>query len=188
MARRRRRSWVIRLGARTLTDESLTEQCDRTFTRWGIYGFSVLEVPGGDCDLLARLVPIVAVRPRLFEAAGDELIEAGFPLLPTAAHPHWTVVLSAPTVRQFSAVRSLFHRTCTTRRETTVSPRLLAPAPRRERADSANRSGHHDCPPDRLALVKEYVRSPAERPGKQGKQYSHPLPFARRCQLWPAYV
>ena len=99
---------VIRLGERTLSDEKLHEQCERTYGRWGVHGFSVLEVPGDDYRLLARLVPIVRVRPRLFEARGEELVDSGFALLPTAAHPHWTVVLSTPTPRQFAAVRQLF--------------------------------------------------------------------------------
>jgi len=99
---------LIRLGARTLTEDSLLDQCERTQGRWGFHGFSVFEVPGGDYALLARLVPIVAARPKLFEAQGKTLIDAGFPLLPTAAHPHWTVVLAAATPRQFQAVRQLF--------------------------------------------------------------------------------
>lgn len=76
--------------------------------RWGFHGFSVLEVPDGDYGLLARLMPIVAIRPKLFEARGAELVAAGFPLLPTADHPHWTVVLSEPTPAQFARVRPFF--------------------------------------------------------------------------------
>lgn len=99
---------VIRLGERTLSDEKLAEQCERAHGRWGLHGFSVFEVPDGDYDLLARLVPIVTVRPKLFEASGAELVGAGFPLLPTADHPHWTVVLAEPTSTQFARVRALF--------------------------------------------------------------------------------
>jgi hypothetical protein len=99
---------VIRLGERTLGDEKLSEQCERAFWRWGLHGFSVFEVPNGDYGLLARLVPIVTVRPKLFEAHGAQLLSAGFPLLPTADHPHWTVVLSEPTPAQFTRVRALF--------------------------------------------------------------------------------
>lgn len=99
---------VIRLGMRTLEDEKLAEQCVRTHARWGFHGFSVFEVPGDDYRLLARLVPIVTVRPKLFEARGGDLIEAGFPLIPTADHPHWTVVLSDARPAHFARVRTLF--------------------------------------------------------------------------------
>jgi hypothetical protein len=99
---------VIRLGARTLEVEKLAEQCARAFGRWGLHGFSVFEVPNGDYQLLARLVPIVTVRPKLFVAGGAELLAAGFPLLATGDHPHWTVVLSEPTSAQFARVRVLF--------------------------------------------------------------------------------
>lgn len=99
---------VIRLGTRTLEDGSLADQCERTFGRWGLHGFSVFEVPNGDYGLLARLAPIVTVRPKLFEAGGTELLAAGFPLLPTADHPHWTVVLAEPSPSQFARVRALF--------------------------------------------------------------------------------
>ena len=99
---------VIRLGEQTLGDQKLSEQCERTHGRWGVHGFSVFEVPDNDYQLLGRLVPIVTVRPRLFEALGAELLAAGFPLLPTAQHPHWTVVVSEPTAAQFARVRSLF--------------------------------------------------------------------------------
>lgn len=36
-------------------------------------------------------------------------LQAGFPLLPTEDHPHWTVVLSEPTREQFARVRPLFN-------------------------------------------------------------------------------
>lgn len=99
---------VIRLGTQTLGDDKLAEQCERTMGRWGFPGFSVFEVPGGDYRLLGRLVPIVTIRPKLFEAQGADLIDAGFPLLPTGDHPHWTVVLAAATTTQFARVRELF--------------------------------------------------------------------------------
>jgi hypothetical protein len=99
---------VIRLGEQTLGNQKLSEQCERTHARWGVHGFSVFEVPDNDYQLLARLVPIVTVRPRLFEARGAELLAEGFPLLPTAQHPHWTVVVSEPTAAQFARVRGLF--------------------------------------------------------------------------------
>ena len=76
--------------------------------RWGFDEFSVFEVPGGDDTHLARLVPIVALRPKLFRANGPELVSAGFPLFPTADIPHWTVVLSEATSVQFARVRALF--------------------------------------------------------------------------------
>jgi len=99
---------LIRLGARTLDDAKLAEQCDRTRGRWGFDGFSVFEVPDGDYTHLARLVPIVALRPKLYRAEGAALVDAGFPLFPTADFPHWTVVLSEATSAQFSRVRALF--------------------------------------------------------------------------------
>jgi len=99
---------LIRLGARTLDDDKLADQCERTRGRWGFDGFSVFEVPGGDYQLLARLVPIVALRPKLFHAEGAALVEAGFPLFPTGDFPHWTVVLSQPTRGQFARVRAHF--------------------------------------------------------------------------------
>jgi hypothetical protein len=99
---------IIRLGARTLDDSKLAEQCERTRGRWGFDGFSVFEVPGGDYAHLARLVPIVALRPKLFRADGHELVSAGFPLFPTADFPHWTVVLSEATSVQFARVPALF--------------------------------------------------------------------------------
>jgi hypothetical protein len=96
------------MGTTTLEDRKLREQCERVFLRWGINGFSVFEVPDGDYEALARLAPIVTVRRKLFEARGRDLLESGFPLLPTADHPHWTVVLSEPTLMQFDRVRSCF--------------------------------------------------------------------------------
>lgn len=99
---------VIRLGERTLGDDQLAQQCERSRARWGFDGFSVFEVPGGDYGLLAKLVRIVAVRRRLFEANARRLVVAGFPLFPTGDHPHWTVVLSESSTRQFARVRGLF--------------------------------------------------------------------------------
>lgn len=74
----------------------------------GHLGFSVLEVPDGDYQLLARLRPIVTTRRRLLVAEGPELVAAGLPVLPTLDHPHWTVVLAEPSAEQFRQVRSLF--------------------------------------------------------------------------------
>ncbi len=74
----------------------------------GHVGFSVLEVPDGDYAALARLRPIVATRRRLLVASGPALVAAGFPLLPTLDHPHWTVLLSEPSSDQFARVRTLF--------------------------------------------------------------------------------
>jgi len=96
------------MGTATLDDRKLHEQCERSLLRWGIHGFSVFEVPDGDYEALARLAPIVTVRPKLFEARGEDLLDSGFPLLPTADHPHWTVVLSEATPTQFARVRACF--------------------------------------------------------------------------------
>jgi hypothetical protein len=99
---------LIRLGARTLDDDRLADQCERTRGRWGFDGFSVFEVPAGDYALLARLVPIVALRPKLYRAEGAALLDAGFPLFPTGDFPHWTVVLSRAARAQFTKVRAQF--------------------------------------------------------------------------------
>ena len=49
---------VLRLGSGTLANDPLTRRCQETFWRWGIHGFSVLEVPSRtNWDLLARLRP-----------------------------------------------------------------------------------------------------------------------------------
>jgi hypothetical protein len=99
---------VVRLGSRTLEDDHLARAAAETHGRWGVWGFSVLEVPERDYERLVRLRPIVATRKLLFVADGPELVAAGLPLLPTADHPHWTVVLSAPTPEQFARVRPFF--------------------------------------------------------------------------------
>jgi hypothetical protein len=99
---------VVRLGAVTLSDTRLADACARTHAKWGIWGFSVLEVPDGDYQRLARLRPIVAERRMLLVAYGHELTSDGFELLPTLAFPHWTVVLPEPTPAQFERVRAHF--------------------------------------------------------------------------------
>ncbi len=65
---------VVRLGSTTLVEKHLLRSCEESYGRWGIRGFSVLEVPDGDYQLLARLRPIVASRGFLLEADGQELI------------------------------------------------------------------------------------------------------------------
>ena len=99
---------AARMGSQTLGDTPLTNQCARTFLRWGLYGFSVFEVPDHDWQLLARLRPIITDRRYVLTVAAATLLGAGFPLLPTEDHPHWTVVLSEPTLEQFARVRPLF--------------------------------------------------------------------------------
>lgn len=99
---------VVRLGAVTLGDEHLTRSAEECHARWGVWGFSVLEVPDGDYAELARLRPIVAERRQLLVAHGARLIEGGFPLLATLDTPHWTVVLAAPTPDVFARVRAHF--------------------------------------------------------------------------------
>ena len=98
----------VRLGENTLLDRHLRRSAEECHERWGIWGFSVLEVPGGDYDTLVRLRPIVADRRRLFVARGTDLVDAGFPLLATLDHPHWTVGLAAATAEHFAAVRRVF--------------------------------------------------------------------------------
>ena len=95
---------VVRLGSRTLDDSHPSRAVEETHGRWGVWGFSVLEVPDGDYERLARLRPIVRDRKALFVADGHELIGDGVPLLPTLDHPHWTVVLSALTAEHFASV------------------------------------------------------------------------------------
>lgn len=99
---------VVRLGARTMEDNLLMRSVEQCHDRWGIWGFSVFEVPDGDYEQLARLRPIVAERRQLLVADATELVDDGFPLLPTLDSPHWTVVLAAATAAQFSRVRAHF--------------------------------------------------------------------------------
>ena len=51
--------------------------------RWGVWGFSVLEVRDGDYERLVRIRPIVADCRRFVVADAAELIADGFPLLAT---------------------------------------------------------------------------------------------------------
>lgn len=99
---------VVRLGSTTLEDDALRRTVAESHDRWGIWGLSVLEVPGGDYQMLARLRPIVATRRLLLLAEGAALVAAGFPVLPTLDFPHWTVVLSTPSAERFEALRRVF--------------------------------------------------------------------------------
>jgi len=99
---------VVRLGKNTLNENALANACERSFARWSVYAFSVLEVPNGDFERLARLIPEFSQRRQFLEADGPALLAAGFPLLPTLKHPHWSVVLSEPTQSQFQRVASHF--------------------------------------------------------------------------------
>ena len=100
---------VLRMGSKTLSDNALSQACERTYASLGVHAFSVFEVPDHDFEELARLEPILLSRPKMLEASGPELLTAGFPLLPTAKYPHWSVVLSEPTATQFTKVRAHFH-------------------------------------------------------------------------------
>lgn len=99
---------VVRLGSNTILDEHLLRSTEECHARWGIWGFSVLEVPNGDYGALVRLRPIVATRRRLFVASGADLVDAGYPLLPTLDSPRWTVTVSAPTPQHFAGARRVF--------------------------------------------------------------------------------
>jgi hypothetical protein len=99
---------IVRLGANTLTDTHLGRSISECHERWGIWGFSVLEVPDGDYAQLARLRPIITQRRQLLVAKGHDVTDAGFPLLPTLDHPHWTVTLASPGTAAFERIRSLF--------------------------------------------------------------------------------
>jgi hypothetical protein len=46
----------VRLGSTTLSDGNLQRSCEETHGRWGLWGFSVLEVPNGDYEMLVRCV------------------------------------------------------------------------------------------------------------------------------------
>ena len=99
---------IVRLGSRTVDDEILSLSVAECHNRWGIWGISVLEVPGGDYNQLARLRPIMTERRQLLVADAAALIDDGFPLLPTLDSPHWTVVLAAATPALFQRLRSHF--------------------------------------------------------------------------------
>lgn len=100
---------VVRLGVTTMADERLTEACQRCHQRWGIWGFSVLEVPDGDnFSLLARMRPELTLRRQLLVADGATLVNNGFPLLSTLTYPHWTVQLAQPDGATFARVRICF--------------------------------------------------------------------------------
>lgn len=99
---------MVRQGSTTLDDRKLTMSCEVTRRRWGIFGFSVHELPHGDFEELARLAPILRERSRVLVASATDLLGDGFPLLPTGTYPHWTVVFSEPTGEQFSRVRVHF--------------------------------------------------------------------------------
>ena len=99
---------VLRMGSNTLSDNALAQSCERAYASAGLHAFSVFEVPDHDYHRLARLEPILLSRPKVLEASGRELVAAGFPLLPTGAYPHWSVVLSAPTPEHFTKARALF--------------------------------------------------------------------------------
>ena len=91
-----------------MSDERLTESAEQCHGNWGFWGFSVSEVPDGDYHRLARQRPAFAARSRMLIADGHELVDDGFPLLPTLDAPHWTVVLAAPTAPLFKHVRAHF--------------------------------------------------------------------------------
>lgn len=99
---------VLRMGTNTLSDNALTQACERAYSAMGLHAFSVFEIPNHDYAELARLEPILLTRPKVLEASGPELVAAGIALLPTGQFPHWSVVLSAATPAQFSRVREHF--------------------------------------------------------------------------------
>ena len=97
---------VVRLGSRTVEDEILSRSVAECHNRWGIWGISVLVVPGGDYNQLARLRPIMTERRQLLVADAAALMDDGFPLLPTLDSPHWTVVLAADIPALFQRLRN----------------------------------------------------------------------------------
>ncbi len=99
---------LLRLGRNTLTDDKLRDSCDDAFRRWGLFGFSAFGLgPGGYAEL-ARQVPLLPTRQWVMEAASSDLLDDGFPVLPTGDQPHWTVVLAAPEPTHFERVRRHF--------------------------------------------------------------------------------
>jgi hypothetical protein len=74
---------AVRLGAVTLSDTRLADACARTHGKWGVWGFSVLEVPDSDHQRLARLRPIVAVTVRTSSTSRSGA-ELDFTMTPTA--------------------------------------------------------------------------------------------------------
>lgn len=99
---------VLRMGVNTLNDVALGRTSGDAYDEWGIHAFSVLELPDGDWERLAAVMPVVRRRPKAMEASGPELLGDGFPLLPTRGRLHWSVVLSEPTPAQFERVRRHF--------------------------------------------------------------------------------
>lgn len=100
---------VVRLGTRTLDDAELRRAVDECQALWGVSGLSVLEVPRGDFASLAALRPIVATRRSLFVADCEQLLAAGFAMIPTFDQPHWTLVLDDVSLQGFARLRSVFH-------------------------------------------------------------------------------
>ncbi len=99
---------LIRLGRYTLTESKLAENCEVTFNRWGLFGFSVFGLGRGGYAELARLVPLLGVREWVMEARSRALLDAGFPVLPTNESPHWTIVFATPEPAHFDRVRTHF--------------------------------------------------------------------------------
>lgn len=100
---------VVRLGAVTLSGQHLRRSVEECHARWGIWGFSVLEVPDGDfsrgwrgCDRSRQSVD------RCSSPMALSSLPTGSRLLPTLDSPHWTVALSAPTPAFFERVRGHF--------------------------------------------------------------------------------
>ena len=99
---------LIRFGRTTLADEELRQNCEMTFARWGLHGFSVFELPDRDYERLGRLVPLPIDRQWMLAATSSHLLRDGFPLLATRERPYWSVVPSEPTPNQFTRVRRHF--------------------------------------------------------------------------------
>lgn len=99
---------LIRFGAQTLSDERLHETCIDMHETYGLFGFSVNGLDHDDWAMLAREVPILRRRRKVLTAQSEVVLAAGFPVLPTLKHPHWSVVVSRPTSEQFGRVRDAF--------------------------------------------------------------------------------
>jgi hypothetical protein len=99
---------LLRFGVNTLSDASLARLCEESFARMGLNAFSVFGLPPGGYDELARLVPIFVHRRQFLEASAEDVIDAGYSLLPTNANPHWSVIVPAPTPHHCGIIRGLF--------------------------------------------------------------------------------
>lgn len=85
---------VVRLGSNTLLDEHLARSTAECHARWGIWGFSVLEVPGGDYGALVGCAP--SSRPAVVSSWRTEKISPRG--VPAAAHARFQMSAGSAAV------------------------------------------------------------------------------------------